>query len=177
LSLDVRAFHEQINGFIRQQNDTLPRDYANDESFAIRGIEYQVKMKPWDGAQIVFNQSYTDIDAKTYLPGGPWWGNLSGTPLSAPKLASSLSFFQKLPGNLDLTLTHHDNGTAALAGSGSGSRVAMTRTDVRLSKTLRWGRTNGELALVVQNLGLPYQDFSPTFQFQRQAFVTLRLEN
>jgi iron complex outermembrane receptor protein len=177
LSLDVRAFHEQINGFIRQQNDTLPRDYANDESFAIQGIEYQVKWKPWDGAQIVFNQSYTDIDAKTYLPGGPWWGNLSGTPLSAPKLASSLSFFQKLPGNLDLTLTHHDNGTAALAGSGSGSRVAMTRTDVRLSKTLRWGRTNGELALVVQNLGLPYQDFSPTFQFQRQAFVTLRLEN
>ena len=52
-SVDVRAFHEQINGFIRQQNQTLPRDYANDESFAIRGIEYQAKWQPWTGAELV----------------------------------------------------------------------------------------------------------------------------
>ena len=170
-SLDVRAFHEQITGFIRQQNATLPRDYANDSDFDIQGIEYQAKWQPWSGAQILFNQSYTDISAKTsFLP-------YDGTPWAAPKLASSLAYFQKLPGNLDLTLTHVDNGTAILAGSGHGSQVAMTRTDVRLSKALQWGSKRGECALVVQNLGTAYADFNPQFSFQRRAFITLRFEN
>ena len=176
-SVDVRAFHEQINGFIRQQNQTLPRDYANDESFAIRGIEYQAKWQPWTGAELVWNQTYTHIDAQTTLQGGPAWGNLSGTPLAAPTLASSLSFVQKLPGQMTVGLTHQDNGTAALVGSGSGSRVAMTRTDLRLSKQLRWGATRGELALVVENLGLPYADFNSGFVFQRRAFVSVRFDN
>lgn len=177
MSIDVRAFQEQINGFIRQRNQTLPRDYANDESFAIRGIEYQAKWKPWSGAELVVNQTYSHIDARTYLPGEPWWVNLSGTPLAAPKLANSISFTQKLPGQMTFALRHHDNGTAALTGSGSGSRVAMTRTDVRLSKMLRWGANRGELALVVENLGLPYADFSPEFEFRRRAYVSLRLDN
>lgn len=51
----------------------------------------------------------------------------------------------------------------------------MTRTDLRLAKALRWGARR--VALVIQNLGLSYADFSPLFQFQRQAFVTLRLED
>ena len=177
LSLDVRAFHEQINGFIRQQNLTLPRDYANDEDFAIKGLEYQAKWTPWAGAQVVWAQSYTDIGAKTYINDSPWYINLSGTPLAAPKLANSLTFFQKLPGQMDLTLMHQDNSAAALTGSGSGSSVAITRTDLRLSKSLRWGNRRGEVALVVQNLGLPYPDFDPSFQFQRRAYLTLRVQD
>jgi hypothetical protein len=31
--------------------------------------------------------------------------------------------------------------------------------------------------MVVQNLGLPYPDMRPEFQFQRRAFVTLLVEN
>lgn len=177
LNVDVRAFHERIEGFIRQQNKTLPRDYANDENFAIHGIEYQAKWRPWSGAEVVFNQSYTTIGAKAYLPDPLGLVNLSGTPFASPQLASSIAYFQKLPGGVDVMLTHHDNGTAALTGSGSGSRVAMTRTDMRVSKSLRWGSKKGEVALVVQNLGGPYQDYVPVFYFKRTAFLTLRLEN
>jgi iron complex outermembrane receptor protein len=176
-NLDVRAFHEQISGFIRQQNKFLPRDYANDEDFSIRGVEYQAKWRPWSGAELVFNQTYTDIVAKQTLPAEVPWDSLSGTPWAAPKWATSIAYFQKLPGNLDLSLMHYDNGTATLAGSGSGSRVAMTRTDLRLGRSMRWGNKKGELALVVQNLGTPYPDFVPAFLFQRRAFVTLSLEN
>ncbi len=53
----------------------------------------------------------------------------------------------------------------------------MTRTDVRLSKGLRWGERRGEVALTLQNIGLPYQDHNPNFTVQRGAFVTLRLDN
>jgi len=48
---------------------------------------------------------------------------------------------------------------------------------LRLSKSLRWGNRRGEVALVVQNLGLPYPDFDPSFQFQRRAYLTLRVQD
>jgi iron complex outermembrane receptor protein len=168
LNLDVRVFHEQINGFIRPQNYPSPRDYANDEDFPIRGLEYQLKWRPWRGGQIAFNQAYTKIDSKILD---------SSSVFAAPKLASSLSFFQSLPGNVGLTLTHQDNGTAILAGSNFGSRVAMTRTDLRLSKSLNWGGRRGEMALVLQNMGLPYEDFAIGANFEPKAFVSLRLED
>lgn len=176
-SLDVRAFYEKINGFVRKQTYDLPSqvapllpfspyDYVNSEDVVIHGLEYQLKGRPWQGAQVIFNQAYTNINS----------ANL-GTTLAAPKRASSITLFQKLPGNLDLSLMHQDSGAVTLQGSNDQSQVAMTRTDLRLGLPLRFGPNRGELALVVQNLGAPYQDFSPNFQFQRRAFVTLRVEN
>lgn len=168
LSLDVRLFQEDITGFIRQQNNTMPRDYANDEDFAIQGAELQLKWRPWQGAQFIFNHAQTDIGSTLYG---------AGSSLAAPNKANSLVYFQDLPGQWGFTLAHQDSGTATLVGSGWQDRVAMTRTDVRLSKGLRWGERRGEVALTLQNIGLPYQDHNPNFTVQRGAFVTLRLDN
>lgn len=168
LDLDVRLFHEKVGGFIRQKNDNsaVPKSYANTEEIPIVGWEYQLKWRPWQGAQLIFNQAYTEITSLE-----------TASSMAAPKLASSLTFFQKLPGGLDLSLMHQDNGTAVTQDGGKDSAVAMTRTDLRLGMPLRFGNNRGEIALVVQNLGMPYADFSPNFQFQRRAFVTLRVEN
>lgn len=174
-SLDVRAFHEQVSGFVRSRQYALPphtallsdvaSDFINSEDLTIHGVEFQLKWRPWRDGQFIFNQAYVDIQSLD--PDTSW---------AAPKLASSLTFFQKLPGNLDLSLMHQDNSTASPQGS-TGDPVAMTRTDLRLGLPLRFGTNRGELALVVQNLGLPYPDFDKNFQFQRRAFVTLRMEN
>lgn len=169
VNLDVRVFHEQIGNFVRRQayvSQPGTVDFVNSENFSIQGVEYQMKWRPWRDAQVIFNQAYMDISSTD-----------PGTALAAPKLASSLTFFQKLPGGLDLSLMHQDSGTVTLQGSGYYNQVAMTRTDLRLGWPLRFGPNRGEVALVVQNLGLPYQDFAPAFQFQRRAFVTLRVEN
>lgn len=174
-SLDVRAFHEQIGGFVRRQAYALPRgatkfpsnpwDYVNDENFAIRGLEYQFKWRPWRDAELTFNQAFIKIDSVD-----------AGTALAAPKRASTLTFFQKLPLGLDLSLIHQDSGKVTPQGSGYQHQVAITRTDLRLGLPLYFGHNRGELALVLQNLGSPYQDFAPEFKFQRRAFVTLRVE-
>jgi iron complex outermembrane receptor protein len=64
-----------------------------------------------------------------------------------------------------------------LQGAGRDDQFAFTRTDLRLAAPLRFGRTRGEVALVLQNLASPYPDYSPGFAFQRRAFVTLQIEN
>lgn len=168
-SVDVRAYREKIDGLIRQKNARLPRDYANDEDFAIQGWEYQFKWRPWAGAQLILNQAYTDIGA-VFVESG------TGTSFAAPKRASTLVYFQKFPNGLDFTLSHQDSGTATLVGAGLASRQAFTRTDVRLGWPLRWGAHAGEVAVTVQNLGSPYQDFFIGHSFDRRAFVTLRLD-
>ena len=176
LNLDVRAFHEQIGGFIRSNTYALtteaplfpsaPYDYRNNEDFSIQGLEYQMKWRPWRDAQFIFNQAYIDINSAD-----------PGSAMAAPELVSSMTYFQKLPGGIDLSLMHLDSGTKVLQGAGANDKLAMTRTDLRLGFPLRFGRNRGELALVVQNLGTPYQDFQKNFYFERRAFVTLRVEN
>ena len=164
LNLDVRVFHEQISGFITQLKDTRPKDYANTDNFSIQGLEYQLKWRLWHGARLTFNQAYINMDAQD-----------PATALAAPKIASTLALFQKLPGGLDLSLMHYEGGVATLHGS--SPNIYMNRTDLRLGWPLRFGARKGELALVVQNLGQPYQDFDPAFTFQRRAFMTLQVEN
>ncbi len=167
-NLDVRLFHEQINQFIEHVTyyGGLPSNYANGAGFAIRGLEYQFKWKPWPGGQFVVNQTYTRNDAADL-----------GVATAAPQLASSIAYFQQLPGQFELTLMHADNSKATLVGAAADSAVAMTRTDVRLAKALRWGMRRGEIALVVQNLGAAYADYRSNFLFQRQAFITLRVDD
>ncbi len=172
VNLDVRAFHELIGGFIEQKNAALPKDYANREQFAIRGLEYQMKWRPWPGAQVVLGQAWVNIGI---VDNGPH--SDSGMTLVAPKLATTLSFFQKLPGGLDLSLMHQDSGTRTLQGAGRDDQSAMTRTDLRLAAPLRLGAQRGELALVIQNLGSPYTDFSQKFMFGRRVFASLQITN
>lgn len=179
VGLDLRVFNEEINGFVTRQRYPMPGgssllpsnpfDYANTDSFAIQGFEYQLKWRPWQGAQVGFNQAYTHLTLRR--PSTEF--NIA---FVVPDQASTLFFTQKLPGGLEASLIHQDTGTMSLQGSGL-NKQAMTRTDLRLSKALQWGNKRGELAWVVQNLGGSYLDFDRTFSFQRRAFVTLRLEN
>jgi iron complex outermembrane receptor protein len=173
LDLDVRVFNERIEGFVRRQRYTLPAgttllpsspwDYYNSEDFTIQGVEYQMKWRPWGGAELVLNQAYT-ADRSRDL----------GTRTAAPRWATSVVLFQKLPNALDLSVIYQNTSTETLQGS--NQKFAMSRIDLRLARALRWGGHRGEVALVVQNLGSPYHDFDPLFEFRRRAFLTLSLE-
>jgi len=165
MSLDVRLFDEHLNHFIRVQGE-LPKSYVNDENLVIRGVEYQLKWQPWEGAQFALNQTYTDIT--TVKP---------GDALAAPQLASTLSYVQKLPEQVFVALTHSDSRRWASFGGSENDAQGSQRTDLRLAKALRWGSHRGEIALVVQNMGSAYRDFKKEFLFHKQAYVTLRLED
>jgi iron complex outermembrane receptor protein len=178
-SLDVRAFNEEISGFVTRARVPLPAgtsllpsapwDYANNDRFAIQGFEYQFNWRPWGGARLGFNQTYTHLILRQP-------SQQEDIAFSVPDVLSTLMFTQKWSTGLEATLTHQDIGRVSLQGSGS-YKLASSRTDLRLGKALQWGKQRGELALVVQNLGGSNRDFDIKFSFQRRAFVTLRLDN
>ncbi len=178
-ALDVRVFQERLGGFTERQRYDLPAgssllpstplDYYNSEGFVIRGLEYQLNWKPWQGAQLGFSQAHTRL---TVINSSVF----SDVAFATPERVSTLFFRQNFPADLDLSLLHQDSSKNSLIGSGSNKR-AFRRTDVRIGKSLRWGDRRGEFALVVQNLGQPFLDFDPSFEFRRRAFVTLRLDN
>ena len=97
--------------------------------------------------------------------------------LVAPQIASTLTYFQQLPGGVNFTLKHQNSSKQLLPGAGLADQPTVIRTDLRLATPLRFGGTAGELALVVQNTGSPVMDFAPAFAFQRRVFVTLQLDN
>ena len=168
LNLDVRVFQEQLRDLISQSSDpvTKIKYYANQDNFEIHGLEYQLKWKPWTGGQLVLNQAFIRNNSKD-----------NDHEAAAPTVANSIVFFQKMSHGLNLSLMHQSSGLAALPGFNSGTKTTISRTDVRLSAPMNFGLNKGEVALVVQNLSEPYADFSPRFQFERRAFVTLRVEH
>ncbi len=175
LNLDVRVFQEEIRDFIRTTNYALPGsglvdqnaiDFINSENFSIRGVEYQLKWQPWKGGNLIFNQSYVDSS---------WTDN--GNFKAKPFASMGLMFMQSLPGDLDFSVMHTQSDSTNFAGTSNLMAPAMSRTDLRLAKQLRWGAKRGEVSLVVQNLGPSYPDFLPNTYFRQQAFVMLKLEN
>jgi len=178
-TLDARMFREQIGGMVQRTQYALPNgtsvlpsnpvDFYNGQDISIRGLEYQLNWKPWHGAQLGFSQAYTRISLANAAID-------PDTVFAAPVLANTLFFTQKLAHEVLLTLTHQESSASNLQGSSTVTRP-ISRTDVRVSKGLRWGARGGEVALVVQNLGQPYLDFDSKFEFRRRAFVTLRLDN
>lgn len=175
LDLDVRAFEERLGGFVRQITYPLPtgsllpstpKDYVNSEDFTIQGVEYQLGWRPWRDAKLALGQAFTDVRSMD-----------PGSAKAAPQRATTLMLTQRLRGGMDLTLMHQTSSRVTPQGTGIVNTRAMTRTDLRLGVPLRWGRQTGELALVVQNLGSPFLEFSETFRFERRAFITISLEN
>ena len=167
VQLDVRAFEERMDNFIWRvpvKGRNAQNEYINFENFSIHGVEYQTTWRPWRDAQINFNQAATNIKSAN-------WGLAS----SAPNLATTIAYRQKLGWGMDLSLSHQYS--TPLTFQGYGDVHAVRRTDARLGLPLRWGQQRGELALTVQNTGRPNTDYRPDFFFQRRAFLTLRVES
>lgn len=185
LNLDVRVFHEYISKFIQTLLYPMPgglltctpagvssgsvpcvSGYFNGENFQNQGVEYQLRWKPWQDANLILNQSYVNSS---------WTDN--GSYQGQPLTSAGVMFMQKLPGGLDFSVLYTQSNSTNFIGTANPTVVATSRTDVRLAWPLRIAAQRGEVSLVVQNMGQAYADFLPDTVFRRQAFVMLRLDN
>lgn len=168
MALDLRLFNEQLSGVIVQSSGSSGiKTFTNADNFAIDGVEYQLKWRPWPGGQVMFNQSFIHNDSSN-----------ADTAMSAPAQSNALVFFQKLPGNMDFSLMHQSADERVLSENRSVSLArSISRTDMRIAVPLRLGAARAELAGVIQNIGPAYADYDPKrASFQQRAFVSLSVE-
>jgi iron complex outermembrane receptor protein len=173
LDVDVRIFDETSTNIVEEKKDAngYTKYYANipggnwSDLTAQRnsfGREFQLKWRPWQDGQ--------------WTVGHLWIDNGQLYPRK-PSTSYSLMVTQRFAPGIHLSLMRsHTDAVQEMPYAGVPA-PEVNRTDVRIAKDLRWGSRKGELSFVVQNVGPAYLDYAPNFQFVRQAYVMVRLEN
>lgn len=195
LSLDVRAFHENIDQRMQIVRRVLDPAYCNDpyvvrcsdgadrsinaQKINIQGIEYQLRWQPLQATRFLLNQSFVRIRS-TLLP---FSHNLSPADLakiniqtdaSAPERTTTLMLIQKLPWDVELSLTQHHVST--LRWTQNQIPVpAYIRTDWRLAKSFRVGPQNFEVAYTGRSTLGEYGDYRANFIITPRHFVSLSM--
>lgn len=178
LTLDVRVFHERMEGLISTNGYNLPvplpatgthvDDYVNGRGNKIRGGEYQLRWKLREDTEIWVNQNFQQATWDDY-----WENHLP------PTRAATLALFQKLPHDLDLSVMFHTSGAMTWRDQ-ERALASLHRTDVRLAWPFRIGATRAEAAFTMQAANGGHVEFRPEknidFVFERRAYGTLRVE-
>jgi iron complex outermembrane receptor protein len=165
-TVDLRVFRERITDFVLRTGAPptpdnpllaafiLPTQYQNlDDPVTLVGVEYQIKMRPFTGSQIILNHSL--IDRRTSSP------VLAGR--AAPYTAS-LSWLQDWSAGWSSMMTVLRMGPLA-GGDGYVPKAqyvasAYTTTDVRIARRFHAGRQEVEIALSGINLGPRHQEIA-----------------
>lgn len=180
LTLDVRAYHEQMTSVIQrtpyQLSYALPVtgneafSYENKPGLDILGLEYQLRWKPFEASEVWINQSFSHMR----------WddpGLNAKSERMPPEYATTVALFQQLPCQWRLSVIYQYLGSMTWREEGNLLRPTH-RTDVRLAYPFRIGATKAEAALTVQSVEGDQLFFLPQkgFEAPRRTFLTLRLE-
>ncbi|NVO07236.1 MAG: TonB-dependent receptor, partial [Rhodoferax sp.] len=179
LSGDVRLFREEITDGISATEVSIipgvrPRQSLNGQNLTIQGMELQANWALSPATKLYLAQSWTGIDVHS----SPGVETRYRAEHGAPRYAASLTLMRSFATGTRLSLMHQQADDVALMSISDNKWLfSMQRTDVRLAQDLRITGKKAELALVLQNLGEPYQDGDWKFRFERRAMLSLKVEN
>lgn len=168
LRVDVRAFEESGSSIARYFGGAI-NDVVNKDPYRKRGWEMQMNWQPRAETRILLNHSVIGIRSEAT-------GATKQTDeLSAPSRASAFMWFESLPLGYEFSLAAYFS--KAMTWGGLADLLNPTRrVDLRFGRRFKLGPTRADAALTVQSASGGYQDGSPTRQFPRRAFVSVRLE-
>lgn len=184
VSADLRMFHERIADSIAVAfndpygpNASVPIDYVNLDNYTITGSELQLNWRPTRSTHVFTTHAWTDIsgvaDAVTKFDTHPF-----RVSHGAPRYAGALTVMHTFDAGFAVSFMHQRTDETALMSNGEGNPLySMDRTDIRVAKAFRIGRSKAELAVTGQNLGAAYRDGDRKFYFDSRTLVTLRIEN
>ena len=176
---DVRVFNEQItNAIVTNPIGIIPgvqyQSTANAQDDQITGVEMQANWAPQPDTKVFLTQTWTQI----HVSASPNEDLVFRAEHGAPRYAFALTLMHDFSSGLHLSLMQQASDEMALmSDSGSHMLYSMQRTDLRLAQDFRLGNKKAMLALVLQNLGTPYQDGDWKFRFERRAMLTLKIED
>jgi len=174
MTLDVRLFDERLSRQIvtrtRSAAEVLAGrgvvDFVNAGAFSTSGLEYQLRWKPNDGAELWLNQAFQNT-RRNNGEDGPF----------APARATTLAWFQKLPQGFDLVAIFQTLGALSWQKR-QDALPSRQRLDLRLAKRFLLGNTRAEAAVAVQaaNGSQPAHQGDSGFALERRAYASLRFE-
>jgi iron complex outermembrane receptor protein len=176
---DVRLFQEHITDGISATEVSIipgvtPRHSLNGQDLLIQGFELQANWALSHATQVHLTQSWTDIQVNS----SPGVETQYRAEHGAPRYAASLALMHSFAQGTRLSLMHQQVDDVALMSISDNKWLfSMQRTDLRLAQDLRIAGKKAELAVVVQNLGEPYQDGDWKFRFKQRAMLNLKIEN
>jgi iron complex outermembrane receptor protein len=107
LTLDVRAFNERMTEIVVMQSRSLAEilagkgvaDFVNLGAFETRGLEYQLRWKPFETTEFWVNQAFEHT----------FWDRNADKPLP-PTHATTIAWFQKLSHDINFSVIHYSIG-------------------------------------------------------------------
>ncbi|PKO93770.1 MAG: TonB-dependent receptor [Betaproteobacteria bacterium HGW-Betaproteobacteria-10] len=176
MSLDVRVFQEKVFDrlLVIDQSiapggigDTIPDAMTAIQDVRMQGVEYQWRWQPFDVTRLVVNQAFIDsraefteaalankvnslyeLDVNQAFAKRAAIDELSER--GAPRRATSLLIFQKLPLGFEFTAAGYWQDKMKWSVNTWADKYR--RFDARLGYRFRWGGQRGEIAYVAQSL-------------------------
>lgn len=190
LSLDIRAFHEQVkDGFEQYHEDVIGSPFFSDllivlpdrvavrdnlANWTMNGVELQLRYQPSAAMLIAGFISHVSLQ-------GGYMKRLApqtfiqlddNTPANTSALLISRQLAERF--NASVTLLYQDS--VYWREASKRPLDSITRADARLSYDFALGKTSGSIALVAQNIGATYADFHFNNHFDSRYYVQLELQ-
>ena len=154
-------------------------DYAvNGQTVDINGFEYQARWQPAPDTRLLLNQSFVNIDASLLdikIKDDP--ANITKitthTKRSAPNFSTTLMLIQKLPYDLEVSLTQHE--VAEMKWTANSNVPAYHRTDWRIAKSFRVGSNNAEVAYTGRSTTTEHGEFRDSWVVFPRHFFSVRV--
>lgn len=172
LTGDVRLFEEHISDGVSYTGD-FPMVFVNSEDYRIAGGEVDLVWRPNSTVRVGLSHAEADVHINQSINAYP---TAFTTQYAVPKKSGALSLMLNLSGGYSASLIYSQAERVALM-SAARLTSSLERTDLRLARAFRLGKSKAELALTVQNLNNPYPDGDRKFYFDSRVMVTFRVEN
>lgn len=153
LKLDFRLFRDKISDLIAENASSVTHDNLNSGRAVVKGFETQFKWDIGKQTRVIYSLSHTLVASNN--EDGMSYTN------SAPTNSQSMMLTHSFTPSWRASLMGYQNGETHSPGTDSGPNPipapvyyinTSRRWDTRVAYSFRSGTTNGELALVVQNL-------------------------
>ena len=186
LHLDARLFSDRISRVVRDVdrtdftvptnalllNSDLNADVAtsdNNGNAKVEGVEFQVNWPLTHSTQLLFNHAYVNIrETRENLK--------KNYTKSMPRNTVSALLTHRFNHQWDGSFAYYQTSATTLLGDSDPVNL-IRKSDVRLARRFDYGRRNGEVAFVVENLfNDHYQEFADYNTLKRRARINVRLD-
>lgn len=179
LKVDFRLFRDKLSDLIAENASSLANDNLNSGRAVAKGFETQLKWDIGKQTRVIYSLSHARVSSKNE-------DGISYTN-SVPTNSQSLLISHRFTPNWSASLIGYQMGETHLPGTDSGPTPVQDpvyfintsrRWDGRVAYSFRSGTTNGELALIVQNLAdAHYFEYRHDNEFPgRTAWINLKLD-